>query len=84
MRYVLMCAATGALFVSAAKADETLKFRIIAHLNSNQTQDVGDVEGHTLGLARLSGLTSFPDGSVGTVYWTVQGDYIRGVWHTLI
>ncbi len=28
-------------------------------------------------LARLSGLASFPDGSVGTVYWTVQADYIK-------
>jgi hypothetical protein len=75
---VLMCAVAGALFISAAEADEVLNFRIVGHANSVQTQDVGDVDGHALVLARLSGLASFPDGSVATVYWTVQGDYIKG------
>ena len=77
MHRVLICAAAGALFISAAKADEVLKFRIVGHANSVQTQDVGDVDGHALVLARLSGLASFSDGSVATVYWTVQADYIK-------
>jgi hypothetical protein len=74
MYRVLMCAAAGAVFISAAKADETLKFRIVGHANSFQSQDVGDVDGHAFILARLSGLASFPDGSIGAVNWTLQGD----------
>jgi hypothetical protein len=73
-----MCAAAGALFISTAKADETLKFRIIAHPTSIQTQDVGDLDGHAFLLARLNGLATFPDGSLASVCWTVQGDYTKG------
>jgi hypothetical protein len=55
MRRIIMCAAAGALFISAAKANETLKFRIVGHATSFQSQDVGDVNGHASVLARLSG-----------------------------
>ena len=48
------------------------------HATSVQTQEVGDVDGHVLGLARLSGLALFPDGSVGTTYLTSTNDYIKG------
>ena len=75
MFYVLVIIT--AIFAMPAKADETLKFRIVEHENSVQTQDVGDVDGHALVLARLSGLASFSGGSVATVYWTVQADYIK-------
>jgi hypothetical protein len=40
---------------SNAQADETLKFRTIMHAASAQSQEVGDVEGHT------AGLHAFPD-----------------------
>jgi hypothetical protein len=33
---------------------------------SNQTQQVGDVNGHILGFSRLPGIAFFPDGSTGT------------------
>jgi hypothetical protein len=64
--------------VGTARADETLKFRTVVHATSVQTQEVGDVDGHVLGLARFSGLALFPDGSVGTAYFTASTDYIKG------
>src|SRR5271157_4478798 len=63
---------------SIARADEVLKFRAVMHATSAQALDVGDVDGHSLGLARVSGLASFPDGSVGTIYGTSTNDYIKG------
>ncbi len=64
--------------ISTTKADEVLKFRYVGHATSVQSQEVGDVDGHVLILSRWSGLASFPDGSVGTVYWTVTSDFIKG------
>jgi hypothetical protein len=86
MYHVLMCAAAGALFISTAKGDETLKFRIVGHATSFQSEDVGDVDGHALILMRLSGLASFPDGSVAPVNWTLTGDDTKGdgTWMTYV
>jgi hypothetical protein len=61
-----------------ARADETLKFRAITHATSVQSQDVGDVDGHTMSVGRFAGLTSFPDGAVGTRYFIFVTDYING------
>ena len=58
-----------------ASADEVLSFHVVTHATSVQFQQVGDVDGHTLGLARQSGLALFPDGSVGTTYFTAINDY---------
>jgi hypothetical protein len=63
---------------SNARADETLKFREIMHATSAQSQDIGDVDGHTATLIRFSGLASFPDGTVGTGYFTSATDYTKG------
>ena len=63
---------------SIARADEVLKFRLVMQAASLQTQEVGDVDGHVLGLIRYSGLASFPDGSVGTSNLTATIDYIKG------
>jgi hypothetical protein len=63
---------------SNARADETLKFREILHATSVQSQDIGDVDGHAASLARFSGLASFPDGTVGTGYFTAATDYTKG------
>jgi hypothetical protein len=70
---VVLCAGN-----SIANADEMLHFRIVAHLNAVQAQDVGDVDGHTMSVGRYSGLASFPDGSVGTTNFTFTTDYIKG------
>jgi hypothetical protein len=61
-----------------ARADEVVKFRIIMHATSVQTQDVGDVDGHTMTAGRYSGLASFSDGSVGTANFTFTSDYTKG------
>jgi hypothetical protein len=89
MYRTILCAAAGAVcavFAMPANADETLKFRIVGHATSFQSQDVGDVDGHALTLIRLSGLASFPDGSVGPVNWTLTGDDIKGdgTWMTYV
>jgi hypothetical protein len=80
-RSMLSLSAAALLCLSAlcnARADEVLKFRLVMHATSVQTQEVGDVDGHLLGLARQSGLALFPDGSVGTTYLTSTNDYIKG------
>jgi hypothetical protein len=62
---------------SSARADETLKYRAVMH-GAVQSQDVGDVDGHTIVLVRFSGITEFPDGTTGTGYFVGVGDYTKG------
>jgi hypothetical protein len=73
----LATAVTGFAFFGAgnARSDEVLSFHVVTHATSVQFQQVGDVDGHTLGLARQSGLALFSDGSVGTTYFTAINDY---------
>jgi hypothetical protein len=61
-----------------ARADETLKFRMITHVTSAQSLDIGDVDGHVASLARFSGLAFFSDDTVGTVYFISTTDYTKG------
>jgi len=75
---VALCAATANWSISIASADEVLKFRAVMHATFIQSHEVGDVDGHTLGLAHYSGLASFADGSVGTINTTATTDYIKG------
>jgi hypothetical protein len=75
---VTLCAGTVNWSISIARADEVLKFRVFAHANAVQTQDVGDVDGHTMAVNRFSGLASFPDGSVDTINFTGTNDYTKG------
>jgi hypothetical protein len=80
-RSILSLTAVGVIGLSAgsiARADEVLKFRMIVHATSVQTQEVGDVDGHVLGVGRYSGVATFPDGSVGTANFTFTIDYIKG------
>jgi hypothetical protein len=57
---------------------EDLEFRAVMHATSVQTQDVGDVDGHVLGLVRASGIASFQDGSTATTSFVAQTDYVKG------
>jgi hypothetical protein len=75
---VALCAATVNWSISIARADEVLKFRVVMHATFVQTHEVGDVDGHTLGLTHYSGLASFADGSVGTANFTATTDYTKG------
>jgi hypothetical protein len=63
---------------SIARADEVLKFRSILHATAVQTQEVGDIDGHTMTVGHYSGLASFPDGSMGTTNFTFTNDLIKG------
>jgi hypothetical protein len=61
-----------------AHADEMLELRAVLHANSVQTQDVGDVDGHAMGVVRFSGIASFQDGSTATTYVIATIDYVKG------
>jgi hypothetical protein len=71
---VLLCLCAA----SSAWADETLKYRQFTHATNVQTIDVGDVDGHLLGVNRQSGIASFPDGPVASAYFTALTDYVKG------
>ena len=60
------------------RTDETLAFRMVAHVTSAQSQDVGDEDGHVASLARFSGVALFPDGTVGAVSLVAMTDYTNG------
>jgi hypothetical protein len=77
MFYIIVILA--AVFATPVKADEILKFRYTVHRISLQVQEIGDVDAHTMGLYRNSGLALFPDQSVGTISWTGTTDYVKGV-----
>jgi hypothetical protein len=61
-----------------ARADETVKFRIIMHVTAAQTLDVSGADGQTMTVLHYSGLASFADGSVGTANLTATTDYNKG------
>jgi hypothetical protein len=58
--------------------DKTFKFRMITHITSAQSLEVGDVEGHAVSLARFSGVVLLPDDTVGTVQFATVTDYTNG------
>src|SRR5580700_1116919 len=63
---------------SIAQADQTLKFRIVSHVSSVQIDNVGDVEGHVLLVARQDGIAFLEDGSVVAAILTATSDYTKG------
>jgi hypothetical protein len=76
MFYIIVILA--AIFAMPAKADETIKWRHVQHVASFQTQQVGDVNGHTLNIYRTPGMAFFPDGSTGTTLVIGTSDVING------
>jgi hypothetical protein len=70
MFYIIVILA--AIFAMPAKADETLKYRIVQHAASTQNQ-------HTLGLVRSPGIVFFSDGSTGTSSTIGTFDAVIGV-----
>jgi hypothetical protein len=84
MYRTILCAAAGAvIFTMPAKADEIVKWRHVHHAASNQSLEVGDVNGHSLGLSRLPGIAFFPDGSIGTSLVVGTNDTVDGVGSTV-
>ena len=80
MMKIATALALSALIVTTglARADELLKFRIFMHITGVQTQEVPDVDGHTMSVIKFSGLASFSDGAVGTATLVATTDYIKG------
>jgi hypothetical protein len=78
MKKLLMVTAAVCSIQASAFADETLKFRSVYYVTSVQSQDVGDIDGHTMSLVRASGLASLPDGAVATDNFTTTTDYVKG------
>jgi hypothetical protein len=78
-RFILAALALAGLgTLCPAQADEMIETRIVMHVTSLQTQDVGDVEGHVVGLIRSSGIASFQDGSTATAFLVAQTDCVKG------
>jgi hypothetical protein len=66
------------LCTRTASADEILTFHLVMTDSSSvQLLDVGDVEGHVLGLSRRSGVALFPDASVAGSYCSITTDFIK-------
>jgi len=65
--------------VDAVRADEMLKFRGVMHATFAEFQQLDDVDGHTFGMNRHSGIASLVDGTAGTCYLVAHTDYIKGV-----
>ncbi|HEY7299662.1 MAG TPA: hypothetical protein VH684_17275 [Xanthobacteraceae bacterium] len=70
----LLCFAS----IGAAQADEALKFRGVMHAAFAEFQQLDDIDGHTFGMNRHSGIASLPDGTAGTCYLVANTDYVRG------
>src|SRR3954447_13421407 len=80
MNRILTAAAliVGMTALDTAIADEVLKFRGIMHATFAEFQQLDDVNGHTFGMNRHSGIASLPDGAAGTCYLIAHTDYIKG------
>jgi hypothetical protein len=76
MFYIIVILA--GIFTMPAKADETLKFRVVQYVASVQSQQVGDVNGHIQAFVRYPGLASFPDGSTARTTVFNASDGILG------
>jgi len=78
MLRTFLIGAVSALTLTAAAADETVKFSSILHATFLESQEVGDVDDHAMSLTRYSGLTRFSDGTTGLCYLVATTDYIKG------
>jgi hypothetical protein len=74
---IILAAVAGLGALCPAQADEMIETRIVMHVTSVQTQDVGDVDGHVLGVVRASGIALFQDGSTAAAFFVAQNDYVK-------
>jgi hypothetical protein len=49
---LVLAASIGTAASGIARADETLKFRLVMHVTGVQTQEVPDVDGHTMSVIK--------------------------------
>src|SRR3984893_1821268 len=78
MLRTFLIGAVSALTLTAAAADEKVKFSSILHATFLESQEVGDVDDHAMLLTRYSGLNRFSDGTTGLCYLVATTDYIKG------
>jgi len=78
MKSKLALIGLAAIFAMPAKADETLKFRVVQYVASTQLQQIGDVKGHVQGFVRYPGIASFPDGSIAKTFVFNAFDGVSG------
>jgi hypothetical protein len=69
---------TKASMVADGQVVDTLEFRMVTHVTTAQSLDIGDVDGHAASLARFSGLAFFANGDVATACFTSVTDYANG------
>ena len=63
----------------AAQAEETLKYRIVAHSTGLVTIDAADgIAGHIYGAAKFVGMVFMDDGRIGSVAHLANFDYVNG------
>jgi hypothetical protein len=63
----------------AAQAEETLKYRIVAHSTGLVTIDAADgIDGHIYGAAKFVGMVFMDDGRIGSVAHLANFDYVKG------
>ena len=75
----LVALITALLVVSVTQAwAATMKFRIVMFHTKAEIIDVGDVEGHIIGVVDSSGLASFDTGEVAVVAQKGYFDYTKG------
>ena len=77
MKKSLLATAALVAVSSTAFADETIKYRGTLHIVAANTQDVGDVDGHTMSVIRGQGLALLPEG-VGQNTFVSITDYVHG------
>jgi hypothetical protein len=78
MKQLLLVTAAALSISTGALADETLKFRGVYQATSLQSMDVGDVDGHSMTIAHITGLVLMPDGSIAQSYFTAFLNYTNG------
>jgi hypothetical protein len=64
--------------MTASRAIESLRFRMVTHITASLAHEVGDVDDHRLSLSTFSGLAFFADGVVAKVRFHSIADYIAG------
>jgi hypothetical protein len=78
MRSIVLAIAAVSIIATSSLADEALKWRQAQHFASTQTQQVGDINGHTVNVFRLVGIVFFADSRIGTSVVLGTSDVVNG------
>jgi len=81
---IVALASISLLGASAPASVETLTYRTFSQAANVQSIDVGDAQGHLLGITHQSGIAAFSDGTFATTYFTAAFDYTNGSGQILV